>query len=51
LSNEDGRSYAGQASDLNDVLKLKVIDFPGETGGVLFSHPIVAQKFHERFGL
>jgi hypothetical protein len=28
----------GQASDLNHVLKLKVIDLPGETGDVPTSH-------------
>jgi hypothetical protein len=38
LPNEYGRSYTGQASDLNHVLKLKVIDLPGETGDVPSSH-------------
>jgi len=42
LPNEYGRSYTGQASDLNHVLKLKVIDFPGETGDVLSSHYAMA---------
>ena len=46
LPNDDRSADASQASDLNDMLELKMLDFPGKTNALFLSH--AAQEFKLR---
>src|SRR3984957_7270508 len=46
LPNDDRRTDPSQASDLNDMLELKMLDFPGKTNALFLSH--AAQEFKLR---
>ena len=40
LSHEYSSRYTGQAGNLYDMLQLKMVDFPGKTNDLLFSHTL-----------